>query len=151
MDIRFLWVVTLVTVSTLPIAVGTQYNVFGLRSTNTTAVVQQTTIGPERLDTIVFDADFAEYTVFIAGNEITVTAPNGDTDTLIGVDVLQFDDRTVVLSDVVYFRGPQADYTIAIDDEEITVADTVDDRDGTDTLMGVTLLQFEDGLMVLDE
>ena len=47
--------------------------------------------------------------------------------------------------DIAVFSGPRADYEVVIDGAVATVLDSVDGRDGTDTLRDVESLRFADG------
>ena len=53
-------------------------------------------------------------------------------------------------SDTAIFSGRKAEYRFSGTLENLTVADTVNARDGTDTVQHVELLQFADGLFALD-
>ena len=53
--------------------------------------------------------------------------------------------------DTALFAGPFADYEITKDGETVSVSDGVADRDGTDSLHNIELLQFSDREVSLEE
>ena len=53
--------------------------------------------------------------------------------------------------DTAFFAGPFADYEITKDGEAVSVSDGVPDRDGTDSLHNIELLQFSDKKVPLEE
>lgn len=53
--------------------------------------------------------------------------------------------------DTAVFQGPIAEYDLAKDDGELVVTDSVSERDGTDRLVSVEWLQFDDGLFPADD
>ena len=54
-------------------------------------------------------------------------------------------------TDRALFTGNRADYTLSGERTQFTITDTVALRDGTDTVLGVELVQFADGLFSVDD
>ncbi len=138
--------------------------------------------GGNGVDTVVFSGNFASYTVARAGGTVVVTGQGRDT--LTGVEILQFADRTVNVLDLVsqvaggtngndrfvaqagneYFDGGigvdtvvygglRAGYAITAGTAAAGASGPalqVDGIGGTDTLVSIERLVFDDGALAFD-
>jgi hypothetical protein len=125
--------------------------------------------GGAGIDTVVFAQSFANYQ--LSGNLTTLTVTGDGSDTLTGIETLQFSDRTISLSsytklqagtvnndvltvggsgellvggagtDVAVFGGNRANYTVLASGTEFVVTNS----GGSDLLSGVERLRFADG------
>ncbi|MES2346406.1 MAG: DUF4214 domain-containing protein [Pseudomonadota bacterium] len=125
--------------------------------------------GGAGIDTVVFARSFASYQ--LSGNLTTLTVTGDGSDTLTGIETLQFSDRTISLSsyttlhagtvnndvltvggsgelltggagtDVAVFSGNRANYTVLASGTEFVVTNS----GGSDLLSGVERLRFADG------
>ncbi|MFS2138129.1 DUF4214 domain-containing protein [Duganella sp. Dugasp56] len=127
-------------------------------------------------DTVVFGKAASAYTFSGSASQLTVSGDG--TDTLTGISTLQFSDMTLQLAnvsvkaggagadlltgaagneliaggaglDVLKLSGARANYQVAANGSAVTVVDTLGNG-GTDTLIGVERVQFDDVSLALD-